>query len=327
MHNPNDCMKRLFLTFLMFSALPAFGQLTSGHIVYDVQIIEEGDKSTKTFEKTEGWEFEVDFQPGFCRMVKVYPEEKEIRIIDEEQDLVLMLSISPWDSMFYCNTIDERWKKDQRLSVFRDTIIKITYARETKLGYDCQKVEMELDGKAKYILWVTNDIECNAIVPNTPLSYGKIALEYSAEYGFKKIYKAREVTALTDAITTVIPDGFKCSVPIAVFDPYQEMNKPLPKDRFIQYPRYLGKEQDFTEAILEACKWKKLEYGSEEGRYLRIEFDIDKTGKVFKVHYDQSVSFEDRRKISDFLLNARFEPAQFQTQKVASKVTYPIFVE
>lgn len=316
-------MKQFLLLLILSLPLFSFGQLKNGHIEYDILLIDPEDNDTIS----DSWVFEVDFDQRFVRVNIQYEGRGQTRIIDKQTSEVMIFSKEYSDSTFYCTTLSEMFAEDLSNAESSSDNMTVTKSkkREKIMGYDCFLTSTSFLEYCNEQAWLSREIDCGVIIPETPLSFDKCALKYIwKDYGRLLIYNASVVSMLNSIIKMEPMNGYKLTVPYAVFQENQEEPEIVSGNHLV-YPECLNGSQDLNDNFITYFDLKKSKLKDFEFDSAVLSFEIDEKGIVNKILFDEEfekISDLNKQRVTQFLGQSRFKAASVYGKITVSKVKF-----
>ena len=322
-------MKKIITLLLIALSNLCFAQSNVIEIDYSIDFFDpfSGDKNQTVYGEKIDWEFNVKFDSTTVKIWRKFMDDfYEERIINKPKEEVLLLKCEAENKYTFYTSTSSMLGMDMS-SNYGDTTITITDEHKEILGYDCYKILMDFGGQANAELWVTDEIKAGVIVPETPMTLDKIALEYRFDnQTYVSEFKATHVKRVVETINdTSIPDDYFLNVPISVFDIDNVFEADSSEFDFVQYPNYSKGKAQLHEDIRELCSLtKKSEDLLVAFEMAFIQFKVKKDGSLTDIRIDGIRNKKEAAKVMKLLTNSIFIPAMVKGQKVNSSVLFTV---
>ena len=321
-------MKGLLPILLITLSTFSIGQTNGKVIEYEVELT---DPMTGLVNQSPYWDYDLQFYVKYDSVnVVIWKKHSEHifekRIINKVKDEVLLLASEGKNKYTFYYTI-ATMKSYDRMTLYGDTIIKITDERKEILGYECKKIEMSFGKQASATLWVTDSLNTGLVVPNTPLTYKSVALEYIFETP-SDIYKytATEIKDINESIDdTSIPNEYLLVVPHDKFNLDRSPNKDKKRFEFVKYPKYSKGKEKLHEEIRSICTLTKTT-GNDEFNFnvAYISLTINKDSTIENIKVEGISDEKEVEEIISFLSKTTFIPAEVKGEKVNSSIQFSV---
>lgn len=316
-------MKHFLLLLILSLPLFSLGQLKNGHVEYDILLIDSEDNDTIS----DSWVFEVDFDQRFVRVNIQYENRGQMRIIDKQTGEVIIFSKEFNDSTFYCTTLKDMAAKDHSNTEPSNmhTTVRKSKKREKIVGYDCFLTSTSILESYNEQAWLSREIDCGVVIPETPLSFDKCALKYILrDHDNLLIYNASVVSMLSSPIKMEPMSGYKLAVPNEVFQQNEEEPQIVVVNHLV-YPEYLNGSQELNDNFITYFDLKKSKLKDFEYDSASLSFEINENGIVNNILFDEEfekISDLNKKRIIQFLDQSRFKAANVYGKTIVSKVKF-----
>ena len=235
------------LAGIIISSSTVLAQIDEGSIKYKVDLLDEftGLPVENLMGKID-WQFEITFSMDKSSVYEQFTTEKNTTYLHNKESGIVLSLHHEFGKKFLSYSQSQGNSIKHLGHNYGDTIV--TKLEETKkiLGYNCQKIVLDLGSQVKATFWVTDEIEIGTIVPGSPLALNHPALEYTFEgTGMKEHFVATEIeTTVSDYSTfeEYIPSDFNIIVPMGIYDQNEFIQDSTKVEHsefnFISYPKH-----------------------------------------------------------------------------------------
>ncbi|GEM_PF-2643886 len=213
-------------------------------------------------------------------------------------------------------------------SNYGDTTVLETQEFKEILGFKCQKTIIKHGDQAVVEVWLTDKIKPGVLYPWTPLTFGKVALEYELKIlgDTERKYQIKSISNEQideSEFKHVVPDSYYLIIPVSIFSINDIWTKDYKENTFqsFSYPYFKDGRQSTIQFVKDELS-KIVKFNDETN--ISIDFLVNKDGTISEIEVNINYNKDDKRieKINHFIESMKlWTPAKVKGEPVISKVT------
>lgn len=280
------------------------------------------------------WEFEILFNHDNAVINEKYSQGAGSKYIyDKKNNEILGLindvaSIVSKKENYIIYYTPEELIMQALSSNYGDTTVFETQDFKEILGFKCQKTIIKHGDQAVVEVWLTDKIKPGIIYPWTPLTFGKVALEYELKIlgDTERKYQIKSISNEQideSEFKHIIPDSYYLVIPVSVFSIKDIWTEDYEENTFqsFSFPYFKDGRQSTIQFVKdELSKIVKLNDKTD----ILIDFFVNKNGTISEIEVSVNYNKDDKRveKIIRLIESMNiWTPAKVKGEPVKSKVT------